>query len=138
MRVPPPPLQHKEASAKEREIKRNLRELLRRQNSVAETKIFTKFSGTHEAICRCHVSLACVTSVSVWFWRKERPGNGIFGFGRARNGATANFRTVFDSRSETARKRLLRRLRVAASVTYTSATFVSRLKFMIIVPSMER
>ena len=43
----------------------------------------------------------------------------------------ANFRTVFDSRSETARKRLLRKLRVTASVTYTSTTFVSRLKFMI-------
>ena len=27
---------------------------------------------------------ACVTSVSVWFWIKERPGNGIFGFGRVR------------------------------------------------------
>ena len=27
---------------------------------------------------------ACVTSVSVWFWIKERPGNGIFGVGRAR------------------------------------------------------
>ena len=36
------PLQHKEASAKEREIKRNLCDLLRRQSSVAETKIFTK------------------------------------------------------------------------------------------------
>ena len=27
---------------------------------------------------------ACVTSVFVWFWIKESPGNGIFGFGRAR------------------------------------------------------
>ena len=30
-------------------------------------------------------SLACVASVSVWFWSKERPRNGILGFGRARN-----------------------------------------------------
>ena len=29
--------------------------------------------------------LACVASVSVWFRSKERPGNGILGFGRARN-----------------------------------------------------
>ena len=30
-------------------------DLLQRQNCVAETKIFTKFSSTHEAICRCDV-----------------------------------------------------------------------------------
>ena len=29
--------------------------------------------------------LACVASVSVWFRSKERPRNGILGFGRARN-----------------------------------------------------
>ena len=29
---------------------------LRRQNSVAATKIFTKFSSAHEAICRCNAS----------------------------------------------------------------------------------
>ena len=29
--------------------------------------------------------LACVASVSVWFRSKERPGNGILGFGRARS-----------------------------------------------------
>ena len=29
--------------------------------------------------------VACVASVSVWFPSKERPRNGIFGFGRARN-----------------------------------------------------
>ena len=28
--------------------------------------------------------LACVASVFVWFGSKERPRNGIFGFGRAR------------------------------------------------------
>ena len=88
------------------QIRRNLCDLLRRQNSVAETKIFTKiFQYT-----RSHVSLVCVASISVWFWRKERRKNRIFDFGRARNGTTANFRTVFDSRSETTRKRLLPRL----------------------------
>ena len=88
------------------QIGRNLCDLLRRQNSVAQTKIFTKiFQYT-----RSHVSLACVASLSVWFWRKERPRNGIFGFGRARNGTTANLRTVFDSRSEIAQKRWLGRL----------------------------
>ena len=124
-------LQHKEASAKEREIKRNLCDLLRRQNSVAETKIFTKILQ----YTRSDLSLPCVASLrskrfrlvleerkteerDFWFW--------------------PIFRTVFDSRSETTRKRLLRRLRLAASVIYTSVTFVSRLKFMIIVPSMER
>ena len=34
-------------------------------------------------------TLACVASVSVWFRSKERPRNGIFGFGRARNEAIA-------------------------------------------------
>ena len=31
------------------------------------------------------ICIACVASVSVWFRRKERPWNGILGFGRARN-----------------------------------------------------
>ena len=38
------------------QIRLNLCDLLRRQNSVAATKIFTNFSSTHEAICRCNVS----------------------------------------------------------------------------------
>ena len=97
---------------------------MRRQNSVAETKIFTKILQ----YTRSDLSLPCVVSLrnkrfrlvleekkteerDFWFW--------------------PIFRTVYDSRSETARKRLLRKLRVTASVTYTSATFVSRLKFMI-------
>ena len=37
-------------------IRLNLCDLLRRQNSVAATNIFSKFSSTHEAICRCDVS----------------------------------------------------------------------------------
>ena len=37
-------------------------DLLQRQNYVAETKIFTKFSSTHEAICRCDVSLQRVAA----------------------------------------------------------------------------
>ena len=41
--------------------------------------------------------LACVASVSVWFRSEERPRNGIFGFGRPRNGTEAIFRAVFDS-----------------------------------------
>ena len=32
---------------------------------------------------------ACAASVSVWFRSKERPRNGIVGFGRARNGTRA-------------------------------------------------
>ena len=46
--------------------------------------------------------LACVASVSVWFRSKERPWNGILGFGRARNETRAKraiFLAVFDSRS---------------------------------------
>ena len=62
-----------------------------------------KFSSTHEAICRCHASLAWVASISAW---KDRGT----GFWKDRDGTTANFRTVFDSRSENARKRCLRRL----------------------------
>ena len=38
------------------QIRLNLCDLLRRQNSVAATNIFSKFSSTHEAICRCDVS----------------------------------------------------------------------------------
>ena len=36
--------------------------------------------------------LACVASVSVWFRSKERPRNGILGFGRARNETRAKKR----------------------------------------------
>ena len=32
------------------------------------------------------IMIACVASVSVWFRSNERPRNGIFCFGRARNG----------------------------------------------------
>ena len=93
------------------------------------------------------VRLASVASFSVWFRSKERPWNGIFGFGRARNGTRAKkgkrrggegegegrktphrshtraiFRVVFDSRSlvlcsGTALKRLLRRLWYGVSRT---------------------
>ena len=34
--------------------------------------------------------LACKASVSVWFWSKERPRNGILGFCRARNETSTN------------------------------------------------
>ena len=38
------------------QIRLKLCDLLRRQNSVAATKIFTKILHDHEAICRCNVS----------------------------------------------------------------------------------
>ena len=52
-------------------------------------------------------SIVCLASVSVWFRSKERPWNGILGFGRARNETRSTptpfftcaiFRAVFDSR----------------------------------------
>ena len=47
-------------------------------------------------------TLACVASVSVWFRSKERPRNGILGFGRARNGPLpALLLTPFFARSLT-------------------------------------
>ena len=42
--------------------------------------------------------LACVASVSVWFRSKERPRNGILGFGRERN-ETKFIGAILDSRS---------------------------------------
>ena len=36
-------------------------------------------------------SVACVASVSNWFWNKERLRKGIFGFGRAENGTRVLF-----------------------------------------------
>ena len=46
-------------------IRQNLCDLLRRQNFVAETKIFTKFPQlTQEAICRCDVSPQHVAATS--------------------------------------------------------------------------
>ena len=46
-----------------------------------------RLKGTSEirGLQRCSLLLACVASVSVWFPSKERPRNGILGFGRARN-----------------------------------------------------
>ena len=41
-----------------------------------------------------HFFISCVASVSVWFRSKVRPRNGIFGFGRAKNGTRATFRAV--------------------------------------------
>ena len=47
--------------------------------------------GVHRVLEKvCH-NVACVASVSVWFRSKERPGNGILGFGRARNETTLPF-----------------------------------------------
>ena len=36
-------------------------------------------------VCRLTILVACLESVFVWFGSKERPRNGILGFGRARN-----------------------------------------------------
>ena len=36
-------------------------------------------------VCRLTILVACLASVFVWFGSKERPRNGILGFGRARN-----------------------------------------------------
>ena len=53
-------------------------------------------------------TLACVASVSVWFRSKERPRNGILGFGRARNGPLpALLLTPFFARSLTLVRRSL-------------------------------
>ena len=38
-----------------------------------------------------NMTIACVASVSAWFRGKERPRNGILGFGRARNETRAIF-----------------------------------------------
>ena len=45
--------------------------------------------------------LACLASVYVWFRSKERPWNGIFGFGRARNETRALLLAPIFSRSLT-------------------------------------
>ena len=71
------------------QIRRTLCDLLRRQNSAEETKIFTKILP-HK---RRDLSLLCVASLRSKRFRLERPRNGIVSFGRARNGTTANFRT---------------------------------------------
>ena len=56
--------QHVRAQIKN-QIRQNLCDLSRRQNPVAEKKIFSqKFSRTHEAICRCDVSPQRVASTS--------------------------------------------------------------------------
>ena len=42
-----------------------------------------QLEGSKKQSCT-RVFIACVASVSVWFLSKERPKNGILGFGRAR------------------------------------------------------
>ena len=39
--------------------------------------------------------VACVASVSIWFRSKERPRNGILGFGRVRNETRAKLAPFF-------------------------------------------
>ena len=51
----------------------------------------------HHNKIRTTENLACVASVSVWLQNKERPRNGIIGFGYARNETRVIFCAVFDS-----------------------------------------
>ena len=45
-----------------------------------------RYLQTLNKLHRDNIMIACVASVSVWFRSNERPRNGIFCFGRARNG----------------------------------------------------
>ena len=47
------------------------------------------------------IMIACVASVSVWFRSNERPRNGIFCFGRARNGTRTKYERGGRGRKET-------------------------------------
>ena len=71
--------------------------------------------------------IACVASVSVWFRSKERPGNGIIGFGRARSETRALLLAPFFARSLTLlpRSLLLNRTETLA----TQATTCSQTAF---------
>ena len=71
------------------QIRRNLCDSLQRQNSAAETKIFTKILQYKKS----DLSLPCVANLRSKRFRLERPRNEIVGFGCARNGTTVNFRT---------------------------------------------
>ena len=50
--------------------------------------------------CNLTQRLTCVASVSVWFRSKERPRNGAFGFGRARNGTRAKLWTKGEAKGK--------------------------------------
>ena len=71
-------------------------------------EVFEKVGNTFRGIT-CFLNfteiLACVASVSVWFRSKERPRNGILGFGRARNETRAKKMKVVGGGRE-GRKRL--------------------------------
>ena len=51
-------------------------------------------------ICNLTQRLTCVASVSVWFRSKERPRNGAFDFGRARNGTRAKLSTKGEAKGK--------------------------------------
>ena len=51
-------------------------------------------------ICNLTQRLTCVASVSVWFRSKERPRNGAFDFGRARNGTRAKLWTKGEAKGK--------------------------------------
>ena len=73
--------------------------------------------------------VACLASVSVWFRSKERPRNGILGFGRARNETRALLLTPFFARSLTfvPRSLPLNRTETLATQARAPASPVSRL-----------
>ena len=50
---------------------------------------------------RDNIMTACVASVSFWFRSNERPRNGIFCFGRARNGTRTKYERGGRGRKET-------------------------------------
>ena len=61
------------------------------ESQTAEPTTITTFTGLCVLLVRKRVwaLLAYVASVSVWFQSKERPRNGILGFGRARDEMSA-------------------------------------------------
>ena len=56
-----------------------------RQDACTEKKKNLEVLHVWEVLLHICYTLACVARVSIWFRTKERPSNGILGFGRARN-----------------------------------------------------
>ena len=60
-----------------------------------------RYLQTLNKLHRDNIMIACVASVSVWFRSNERPRNGIFCFGRARNGTRSKNERGGRGRKET-------------------------------------
>ena len=60
-----------------------------------------RYLRTLNKLHRDIIMIACVASVSVWFRSNERPRNGIFCFGRARNGTRTKYERGGRGRKET-------------------------------------